>query len=115
MMLVAVASKHGMAIDEHFGHAKKFHIYILDEGGCHLQESRDVDHYCHGQHGDQSAMQKILHTIADCKAVFVAKIGDGPAGKLAARGIEVVSDYSWEEIESALPQYYQQQTQEQVK
>lgn len=108
-MLVAVASKHGVAIDEHFGHAKKFHIYRLDENGCQLTESRDVDHYCHGQHGDQSAMQKILHTIADCQAVFVAKIGDGPMEKLAARGIEAVSDYSWEEIESALPQYFQEQ------
>ena len=108
-MLVAVASKHGIAIDEHFGHAKKFHIYQLDEKGCYLQESRDVDHYCHGQHGDQSAMQKILLTIADCQAVFVAKIGDGPMEKLAARGITAISDYSWEEIESALPQYIQEQ------
>lgn len=114
-MLVAVATKHGIAIDEHFGHAKQFHIYQLDESGCYLQESRDVDHYCHGQHGDQSALQKILHTIADCKAVFVAKIGDDPMEKLAARGIEAVSDYSWEEIESALPQYYQQQTGERGK
>lgn len=106
-MLVAVASKSGLAIDEHFGHAKAFHIYRLDEQGCQLQESREVDHYCHGQHGDQSAMQKILHTIADCQAVFIAKIGDGPTDKLAARGITAVSDYSWEEIEPALQDYLQ--------
>ena len=108
-MLVAVASKSGLAIDEHFGHAKAFRIYRLDETGCQLIESREVDHYCHGQHGDQSAMQKILHTIADCRAVFVAKVGDGPVEKLAARGIEAVSDYPWEEIEPALQAYFRHQ------
>lgn len=107
-MLVAVASESGVAIDQHFGHAKRFHIYRLDENGYNLEESREVDHYCHGQHGDQSAMQKILHTIADCQAVFVAKIGDGPMEKLAARGIKAVSDYSWEEINTVFPQYYQE-------
>jgi predicted Fe-Mo cluster-binding NifX family protein len=108
-MLVAVASKSGIAIDEHFGHARAFRIYRLDENGCRFQESRDVDHYCHGQTGDQTAMQKILRTIADCQAVFVAKVGDGPVEKLAARGIEAVSDYPWEEIEPVLNAYFQKQ------
>lgn len=106
-MLIAVASKSGLAIDEHFGHAKAFHIYRLDEHGCRLEETRDVDHYCHGHTGDQTAMQKILQTIADCEAVFVAKIGDGPAEKLQARGIQAIADYSWEAIESSLLQYFQ--------
>lgn len=107
-MLVAVASKSGLAIDEHFGHAKAFRIYRLDDNGCHFEESREVDHYCHGQHGDQSAMQKILHTIADCSAVFVAKVGDGPMEKLAARGITAVSEFPWEEIEPVLKEYYRE-------
>lgn len=106
-MLVAVASKSGLAIDEHFGHAKAFHIYQLNEQGCHQREDREVDHYCHGNVGDQSAMQKILHTIADCQAVFIAKIGDGPSEKLQARGIDAVSKYSWEAIEPSLMHYFQ--------
>jgi predicted Fe-Mo cluster-binding NifX family protein len=126
-MLVAVASKSGMAIDEHFGHAKVFHIYRLDAQGCHHQEDREVDNYCHGpagSHGEdsdesqsenqnenqsetKSTMQKILETIADCQAVFVVKAGDGPIEKLAARGIEAVSEYAWEDIEASLSQYYQ--------
>jgi predicted Fe-Mo cluster-binding NifX family protein len=105
-MLVAVASKSGLAIDEHFGHAKAFRIYQLDERGCCFEESREVDHYCHGQTGDQTAMQKILHTIADCQAVFVAKIGDGPSEKLQARGIVAIADYCWEAIEPSLLQYF---------
>ena len=105
---VAVASQHGVAIDEHFGHAKRFWIYAVAPGRCELIEQRDVDHYCHGNTGSQSAMAKILHTIADCRAVFVAKIGDGPADKLAAIGVEAVSDYPWSPVEEALLAYAQE-------
>ena len=50
-------------------------------------------------------MAEILETIQDCAAVFVAKIGDGPTDKLAARGITAVADYAWEEIEPSLLDY----------
>lgn len=101
----AVASKEGAAISEHFGHAKRFAIYKVSSSDCELLEHREVDHYCHGHTGDQSAMQKILKTIADCQAVFVAKIGDGPTDKLAAMGVAAVSDYAWEPIEASLMDY----------
>lgn len=101
----AVATKEGMAVSEHFGHAKRFAIYQVSASRCELLEQREVDHYCHGHTGDQSAMQKILKTIADCEAVFVAKIGDGPTDKLAAIGVSAVSDYAWEPIEASLMDY----------
>lgn len=104
-MLVAVASKMGVAVDEHFGHAKAFDIFSLDPEGARFLERREVAHYCHGNTGDQSAMVQILDTIADCSAVFVARIGDGPTAKLAARGIQAVSDYPWEPIQDALRQW----------
>jgi len=109
-MLVAVASKGGIAIDEHFGHARAFRIYSVDEAGCAFVEAREVAHYCHGNSGDQSAMAQILETIADCAAVFVARIGDGPTDKLAARGITAVSDYPFEEIEPSLAQWRMEAT-----
>lgn len=99
---VAVASITGVAIDEHFGHAKLFRIYRVDTEAVQLIENRDVKHYCLGGHGDRSALEKILDTIEDCDAVFVAKVGEGPAEKLRRRGVEPVSDYPWEEIELAL-------------
>jgi len=102
---VAVATKEGHAISEHFGHAKLFHIYDISANHCQLIEQRHVDHYCLGGHSDKSALSGILETISDCKAVFVAKIGDGPTEKLAARGIEAVAEYAWEEIEPALQAY----------
>lgn len=103
---VAVASKEGVAVDEHFGHAKHFSIYNVGEAGCSLIEKREVDHYCLGGHGDRSALEKILDTIEDCDAVFVARVGDGPAEKLRKRGVEPVADYPWEEVEPALTAWF---------
>ena len=105
MKKIAIASKDGIAVNLHFGHAKEFWIYQCDDAGCQLLERRDVDHYCHGQHGDQSAMQKILKTINDCEAVFVAKVGDGPTEKLAKIGVRAVADYAYEAIEDSLASY----------
>jgi predicted Fe-Mo cluster-binding NifX family protein len=102
---VAVASKEGRAVSEHFGHAKVFHIYDVVDQACRLVAVRHVDHYCLGGHSDKNAMAGILQAVSDCQAVFVAKIGDGPTDKLRARGIEAVSDYAWEEIEPSLLAY----------
>lgn len=102
---VAVASKHGTAIDEHFGHAKAFHIFDIVGGNVASVSIREVPHYCLGGHSDRTAMESILETISDCTAVFVARIGDGPIGKLKARNIEAVSDYTWEEIVPSLINY----------
>jgi len=102
---LAVATKDGVAISQHFGHAKLFYIYDVGNNLCRLVEQRQVDHYCLGGHSDKSALAGILETISDCDAVFVAKIGDGPTGKLQARGIEAVADYAWEEIEASLLKY----------
>lgn len=102
---VAVASKDGIAINLHFGHAKEFWIYELSDRGSQLIERREVDHYCHGQTGDQSAMSKILLTIGDCSAVFVAKIGDGPVAKLKAIGVTSVDDYAYLGVTDSLLDY----------
>jgi predicted Fe-Mo cluster-binding NifX family protein len=106
---VAVGSKEGVAVSEHFGHAKSFYIYDLSADACHLVGQREVRHYCLGGSSDKTAMAEILDTIQDCNAVFVAKIGDGPTDKLAARGITAVSDYAWEEIEVSLRDYANKQ------
>lgn len=102
---VAVATKEGAAVSEHFGHARTFHIYDLSMDACRLMEQRQVRHYCLGGSSDKTAMAEILETIQDCVAVFVAKVGDGPSEKLAARGITAVSDYAWEAIEPSLLDY----------
>lgn len=105
-LLYAVASKEGLAISEHFGHAKQFFVYEVGIDDCRLLEKREVSHYCLGGSSDKSALAGILETIKDCSAVFVAKVGDGPTDKLAARGITAVAEYAWEEIEPSLQEYF---------
>lgn len=102
---IAVGSKSGLGIDVHFGHARQFLVYEVSQNACRLLETREVDHYCHGKHGSESAMQKILFTIKDCQAVFSAMIGDGPKQKLAAINVESVTDYGYEAIEESLLDY----------
>lgn len=102
---LAVASKEGQAISEHFGHAKRFAIYEVGPAACRLLEEREVAHYCLGNSASQSAMAGILAAIQDCQAVFVAKIGDGPTDKLRAIGVHAVAGYAWEAIEESLLDY----------
>lgn len=104
---LAIASKDGISVNLHFGHAKEFWVYSVSDGRCELLERRDVDHYCHGQTGDQSAMKKILATINDCSAVFVAKIGDGPIAKLKAIGVEAIDEYAYLGVEESMLDYAQ--------
>jgi len=111
--LVAVASKDGISINQHFGHAKRFWIYQVQQESCTLLEEREVEHYCHGNSGSQSAMAMILETIRDCDAVFVAKIGDGPKEKLAAINVIAVDDYAHEAIKPSLLDYAQHKNGEQ--
>lgn len=104
---IAVASKDGISINEHFGHAKQFWIYAVTADQCRLLEKREVDNYCLGHHSSQSAMDKILETIKDCQAVFTAKIGDGPTDKLTRIGVCAVSDYAYEAVAASLLHYVQ--------
>jgi predicted Fe-Mo cluster-binding NifX family protein len=104
---LAVASKDGIAITEHFGHAKQFRIYAVTPESCEFLEVREVAHYCLGQESDQSAMQGILESIKDCYAIFVARIGDGPTTKVHAIGVRAVAEYAYTAIEPSLLEYAQ--------
>lgn len=104
-LLLAVASKHGLSIDEHFGHASRFWIYQIGADTVELLEKREVEHYCLGGTSSKTAMSGIMESIKDCRAVFVAKIGDGPIAKLGEIGIEAVDRYAYEAIGESLADY----------
>ncbi|MFK4752968.1 NifB/NifX family molybdenum-iron cluster-binding protein [Oceanobacter antarcticus] len=102
---VAVASKDGVSINQHFGHAQTFVVYQLTADNIESLEQREVSLYCHGHSADHAAMADILTTIQDCDAVLVARVGDGPADKLRAIGVEPVDDYAYLGIEESLQAY----------
>ena len=101
-LLVAVATKGDGAISLHFGHADAFEVYAVGPAGIRLIETRAVEHYCQGGYGDEDRRDVILRALADCTALFVARVGDGPRAKLQAAGIEPVDAYPFGPIAAAV-------------
>ncbi len=105
--LVAVASKDNRQIDEHFGHAEEFKIYSVTADGATYLETRLVEHYCQGGYGDEDKREVILRALADCRALFCARVGEGPKNRLREAGIEPVDAYPYGLIEPSLLAWYQ--------
>ncbi|CAO3417581.1 nitrogenase cofactor biosynthesis protein NifB [Azospirillum argentinense] len=105
-ILIAVATKGGERINEHFGHAKEFQIYEVGPKGAKFVGHRRVDQYCEGGSGDEDALGGVLSAINDCTAVFVAKIGGCPSRNLKDAGIEPVDRFAFEYIEESALTYF---------
>ena len=105
-ILVAVATKGGGRVNEHFGHAKEFQIYEVSGEGVKIVGHRRVDLYCEDGAGNEDHFQKIVRAIKDCTAVLVAKIGTPPKEKLQKAGIEAVDACAFEFIEPSAVAYY---------
>jgi predicted Fe-Mo cluster-binding NifX family protein len=89
----AVATKSGMMVDSHFGHATEFYIYESDGSDAVFLERRPVRQYCLGRmdcdESPEDRMAQTLFAVSDCQGVLVLRIGDAPSQKLAAKGIRV--------------------------
>lgn len=89
-MLIAVASKSGTDIDQHFGHAERFLIYDYGGGSPEPVKEVEVDKYCSYdpdhpfRHPQFTAIVKALD---GCKAVVTAMIGELPKQELQKVGI----------------------------
>ncbi|MCJ8283623.1 MAG: nitrogenase cofactor biosynthesis protein NifB [Rivularia sp. ALOHA_DT_140] len=92
-MLLAVATKGGGVVNQHFGHAKEFQIYEVDGRKVEFISHRKVDHFCQGGYGEEATLENIIKALADCKAVLVSKIGDCPKEELHKAGIQTVEAY----------------------
>jgi nitrogen fixation protein NifB len=105
-ILIAVATKGGGRINEHFGHAKEFQVYELSTAGAKFVGHRRVDLYCQGGFGDEDSLEGVIRAINDCHAVFVAKIGGCPKNDLLAAGIDPVDGFAHEFIEKSAIAYF---------
>ena len=105
-VLVAVATKGGGTINQHFGHASEFQIYEVTHGSTTFVGHRRTDNYCQGGYGEDEQLPSIITAINDCHAVLVSKIGTCPREELTAAGIEPTDAYAHEFIEKALLTWY---------
>jgi nitrogen fixation protein NifB len=99
---VAVATKGEGLVNQHFGHAREFQVYDVTRDGARLVGLRKAENYCKGGEGEEDALEGILRAIADCAAVFVAKVGRCPKERLGEIGIEPVEAYAHQPIEASL-------------
>ena len=88
---VAVASSDGIVVNQHFGHADRFHIAELHpEDGTHRYiETRAVEHACRGHYHEDAAFDRVLEALSDVQAILVAKIGQGASDYLESKGMLV--------------------------
>ena len=103
-VLVAVATKGGGLVNQHFGHAKEFMIYEVDAAEARFVGHRKVADYCQGGYGEAATLAGIIETIADCQAVLASKVGPCPAKELQKAGLFVVEAY--DVIEAVAREFY---------
>lgn len=109
-VLVAVASKGNMLVNEHFGTAHEFLIYEVSAKGHKFIHHRKVTPYCHGSIScleGGGILEDTISKLSDCKAIIAAKIGFEPRDVLEPKGIQCVDEFAYLPIPEALSKYYQ--------
>lgn len=92
-MLIAVASKTGTEVDQHFGHAERFLIYDYGGGKPEPVKAVSVEKYCssdpdHPFHSPR--FDAITKALDGCKVVVAEMIGALPKQELLKVGITPV-------------------------
>jgi nitrogen fixation protein NifB len=94
VVLVAVASKGGGRVNQHFGQAEEFWVYEAAPGWARFVQARNVRRFCSGRIGcdeDPSALGKLVEMLSDCAAVISMEIGPHPREALEREGIRCIT------------------------
>jgi nitrogen fixation protein NifB len=94
LVLVAVASKGGGRVNQHFGQAEEFWVYEAAPGWARFVQARNVRRFCSGRLGcdeDPSALGKLVEMLSDCAAVITTEIGPRPREALEQAGIDCLT------------------------
>jgi nitrogen fixation protein NifB len=105
-VLVAVATKGGGRINQHFGHAKEFQVYEVSAKGVEFIGHRKLDQYCQGGWGEDAALDGMIAALEGVSVVLCSKIGDCPKDSLSAAGIVATDAYAHEWIEAGIGAWY---------
>lgn len=104
---IAVASRDGARIDQHFGQADRFLIYDVTPAGADLLEERRLAAHARNEENPRDTIRRML---ADCPVLLVAKIGPAPQEMLAGAGIAASDLQAGQEIEAALARIFADKT-----
>ncbi|MDR2688677.1 MAG: nitrogenase cofactor biosynthesis protein NifB [Azoarcus sp.] len=106
---VAVATKGGGLVNEHFGHAREFLIYEAGPGECRFLGHRKCTPYCMGDEscGDgETVLGQIIAALEGVEVVLASKIGFEPWNGLESAGIRPNGEHAMEPIEEAIRMVY---------
>jgi len=87
---IAVTSKYGKLVDQHFGHASTFSIYQGDGTTFERLDDRLVENFCTGVEecdSDTGKRDHLIDTLQDCDAVLTMRIGHHAKEKLREKDI----------------------------
>lgn len=104
-ILVAVTSKGGGMVNEHFGSAKEFLIYEAGDLGVKFRMHRKIEQpYCQGEENCSSSnpIDEIKDRLKDIQILVTEQIGECPKSLLDEIGLKSVSIYGNTPIESAV-------------
>jgi len=90
-MLIAVASKDGKEINQHFGHVERFLVFDVDGDRVELLEERPVERYCRfdPEHPMRShTLKDTAEALRGCRAVVCSMMGEPPKVELERLGVE---------------------------
>jgi len=85
---IAVASSDGIVVNNHFGKARKFYIYKVNDEVIDLQEIRELKPVCDTGNHDDERLRENLNELIDCEYLLVSRIGDGARNMALGMGIE---------------------------
>jgi predicted Fe-Mo cluster-binding NifX family protein len=91
---VAVTTRDGKVVQEHFGHARQFHIVEITEEGHRYLETREIEPRCAGPAPgetphDEARFGAVIELLSDCDAVVTAQIGPGAARHVLEGGLRL--------------------------
>lgn len=87
---IAIASTDGKIVNQHFGRANRFLIFLADDEEKTYQyiETRNLIPTYYGENYKDEEFHSTVEILKDCKYVLVSKIGASSRIKLENRGIE---------------------------
>lgn len=91
-MFIAVATKDGKNINQHFGHAVRFLVFDVENATVRLVDEKKVERYCtydeaHPLRGH--VLRGIAEALKGCQAVVCSQIGPAPQEEMSRLGFEV--------------------------
>lgn len=84
-MKVAFTTSNGETIDQHFGHATKFHVWEIGPDTAAFSHEVAV---IHAGDDEEDRIAARANAVAGCAIVYTVQIGGPPAAKLVSRKIQ---------------------------